>query len=311
VYERSGILDTVRRFWSVILFVLVLLLFAGSATPWLVVAGTVAAGGVGYLARFLPRWHGIGSGRRGPDTLVEALAQLQGAPLVASTLDRDVLAARVAGYEPSDLDGLCTAGEVVWAGAGAIGSADGRVRLAFRDQAGLLLPEPEGVEAPEPLHEALLAHLEQRGASFWTDLTRAAQQAGQPYDDPTVLQALWDLVWAGLVTNDSLAPLRAYVGGTGRRGVPAAARRAPRTWPRSSLDSCFFSPRMVSMLFSTESFTSSGRTPGSSTVSRTALGSSDTSTGGTQAEVRAPSSPSWNGHPENASSSMRLSRCSP
>src|SRR5690606_1675459 len=82
------------------------------------------------LARFLPRWHGIGSGRRGPDTLVEARAQLQGAPLVASTLDRDVLAARVAGYEPSDLDGLCTAGEVVWAGAGAIGSADGRVRLA-------------------------------------------------------------------------------------------------------------------------------------------------------------------------------------
>ncbi len=76
----------------------------------------------------------------------------------------------------------------------------------------------EGFE-PDPLHTALLTHLDQRGASFWADLTRAAQQAGQPFDDPTVLAALWDLVWAGLVTNDSLAPLRAFVGTTGRRSA--------------------------------------------------------------------------------------------
>src|SRR5690606_21111842 len=81
------------------------------------------------LARFLPRWHGIGSDRRGMDALVEVLAQLQGAPLVASTLDRDVLAARLPHHEPADLDALCTSGEVVWVGAGSIGSADGRIRL--------------------------------------------------------------------------------------------------------------------------------------------------------------------------------------
>jgi len=181
------------------------------------------------LARFLPRWHGIGSPRRGLDALVEVVAQLQGAPLVASALDRDLLPARLPGYQPTDLDSLCTSGEVVWVGAGAIGSSDGRIRLTFRDQAGLLVPKVDDFEAG-PLHDALLEHLGGRGASFWTGLTGAAQEAGQPYDDPSVLAALWDLVWAGLVTNDSLAPLRAFVGG-GRRGSPRAGGRGSRPRP--------------------------------------------------------------------------------
>jgi ATP-dependent Lhr-like helicase len=179
----------------------------------------------GMLAAFLPRWHGIGEARRGTDALIDVVAQLQGAPLVASALDRDIFRARLPEHEPADLDGLCTAGDVVWVGAGAIGSADGRIRLAFRDQAGLLLSSVEGFE-PDQLHAALLAHLTARGASFWADLTRAAQQADQPFDDPTVLTALWDLVWAGLVTNDSLAPLRAFVGATGRRSAGRSSSRA-------------------------------------------------------------------------------------
>jgi ATP-dependent Lhr-like helicase len=179
----------------------------------------------GTLARFLPRWHGIGRARQGVDALVDVVAQLQGAPLVASALDRDILRARLPEHEPADLDALCTAGEVVWVGAGAIGSADGRIRLAFRDQAPLLLTPVEGFE-PDPLHLALLEHLGQRGASFWADLTLAAQRAGQPFDDPTVLAGLWDLVWAGLVTNDSMAPLRAVVGATGRRSAGRASTRA-------------------------------------------------------------------------------------
>ncbi len=184
------------------------------------------------LARFLPAWHGIGADRRGPDALVEVLSQLQGAPLVASVLDRDVLAARLPHHQPNDLDALCTSGEVVWMGAGAIGSSDGRIRLAFRDQAALLLRAADEAFEPEPLHVALLDHLAGRGASFWSDLTAAALEAGQPYDDPTVLAALWDLVWAGLVTNDSLAPLRAFVGGTGRRAASRQAGRGARGRPR-------------------------------------------------------------------------------
>src|SRR5215207_8453080 len=49
------------------------------------------------LARFLPEWHGVGAGRRGTEALVEAIGMLAGAPIVASTLERDVLASRVAG----------------------------------------------------------------------------------------------------------------------------------------------------------------------------------------------------------------------
>ena len=183
------------------------------------------------LARFLPRWHGIGTNRQGVDALVDVVAQLQGAPLVASALDRDILRARLPHHEPADLDALCTSGDVVWVGAGAIGSTDGRIRLAFRDQAGLLLSRVEGFE-PDDLHTALLDHLDARGASFWADLTRAAQQAGQAFDDPTVLAALWDLVWAGLVTNDSLAPLRAFVGTTGRRSASRTSRTGARGRPR-------------------------------------------------------------------------------
>ncbi|HEY8526192.1 MAG TPA: hypothetical protein VIL48_14575 [Acidimicrobiales bacterium] len=180
------------------------------------------------LARFLQQWHGIGSARRGLDALADVLGQLQGAPLPASVLESAILPARLAEYRSADLDALCTAGELVWVGAGGVGANDGRVRLVFRDHAALLVPAAdEAADLPDgPVHRALLDGLEQRGASFWADLVRFVQQAGQPYDDATVLAALWDLVWAGLVTNDSLAPLRAYVGGKVRR---AAGRRRPAT----------------------------------------------------------------------------------
>ena len=186
------------------------------------------------LARFLQQWQGIGSRRRGIDALVEVVGQLQGAPLPASVLEADVLTTRVAGYRPADLDELCAAGELVWTGAGAIGAKDGRLRLAFRDQAALLVPPP-GEEAPEgAVHDALRAHLDQRGASFWADLVAASAEAGQPYDDATVLAALWDLVWAGEVTNDTMAPVRAFLAGTSSRsgGRSAAARRGARARPR-------------------------------------------------------------------------------
>ena len=174
------------------------------------------------LARFLPAWQGVGVPRRGPEGLVEVLNALQGAALPASIVETDVLPARMAAYRQSDLDALCTAGEVVWVGAGALGATDGRVRLVYRDRLGLLVPTAD--EPPDgPVHAALLAHLDQRGASFWPDLVAASAEHEVPYDEPTVLAALWDLVWAGLVTNDSLAPLRAFLAGRPRR----AGKRRP------------------------------------------------------------------------------------
>ena len=179
------------------------------------------------LARFLPAWQGVGGRGRGVDALADVVAQLQGAPVAASVLEVDVLAGRMVGYKPADLDQLCTSGEVVWIGAGAIGATDGRVRLAFRDQAALLVPAAEPCEGA--VHDALRNRLRDRGASFWGDLVAAAQAASLPYDTESVLAALWDLVWAGEVTNDSLAPLRARIAGQPR----SRARRPPSRAGRS------------------------------------------------------------------------------
>ena len=179
------------------------------------------------LARFLPAWQGVGGRRRGVDALADIVAQLQGAPLAASVLEVDVLASRVLGFKSADLDQLCTSGEVVWVGAGAIGATDGRVRLVFRDQAALLVPAAEPCEGA--VHDALRNRLRDRGASFWPDLVAAAQAASLPYDTETVLAALWDLAWAGEVTNDSLAPLRARIARQPRSRTSRPSPRAGRS----------------------------------------------------------------------------------
>ena len=166
-------------------------------------------------ARFLLGWHSIPGDRRGLDGLVEALAQLQGAALVASSLESEVLPARLRSYRAADLDELCTAGELVWVGAGALGGNDGRIRLCFADQLPVLAQSWETIEPPSgPLHEVLRAHLADHGASFWGGLRAAA--AG--VTDTELLTALWDLVWAGEVTNDSLAPLRSLLSAKGSKG---------------------------------------------------------------------------------------------
>ena len=180
------------------------------------------------LARFLPRWQGIGSGRSGVDAVADAVGLLQGAALPGSLLEADLLCQRVQNYSAADLDLLCSTGEVVWLGAGAVGSHDGRVRLLFRDQVALLTnppPSPEDSATDEPHHRVLREQLSNSGASFWADLIAAVAAASLPYDEQTVLQALWDLVWAGEVTSDSLAPLRAKVlGGSARAATRSASR---------------------------------------------------------------------------------------
>jgi ATP-dependent Lhr-like helicase len=162
------------------------------------------------FVRFLAAWHGIPAGRRGMDALVETLGVLSGAALVASTIEADVLPTRIAGFRPLMLDELCTAGEVVWVGAGALGARDGRIRLCFADQLPALAP---GWEPREPadgvLQEAIRNLLREQGASFWGQIRGASPGA----QDQELLIALWDLVWAGEVTNDSLAPLRSVIGG--------------------------------------------------------------------------------------------------
>jgi ATP-dependent Lhr-like helicase len=176
-------------------------------------------------ARFLIGWQGIPAERPGVDALVEAIGLLQGASLVASSLELDVLPQRVRGYRTSDLDALCTSGDLVWVGAGAIGATDGRVRLFFSDQLAVLAPMFEPQEPPSgALHDVIRSHLAQRGASFWAQVRSATIGA----TEAETLTALWDLVWAGEVTNDSLVPLRAVLAGA----KTGPARSAPRGRPR-------------------------------------------------------------------------------
>ncbi len=182
------------------------------------------------LARFLAPWQDVGTGRRGPDALVEVLATLAGAAVPASVLEPDVLGVRLPGFRPADLDALCTAGQLVWVGAGPLGATDGRVRLVFRDQVGLLVPPPDDDPPEGELHDALRSHLAERGALFWTDLLGAAATVGGHLDEVEVLVALWDLVWAGEVTNDTLAPLRAFLAGPPNRKL--GGRSAPKARPR-------------------------------------------------------------------------------
>jgi ATP-dependent Lhr-like helicase len=192
------------------------------------------------LARFLPGWHGIGGRATGHDRLLEVVGQLEGYPIPASILERDVLSARVRDYTPRLLDELGAAGEVVWIGRGALGSGDGRVALYLRDRAELLASAGafEPTDRPDdPVHDGLRRHLERRGASFFGQLRAAVPDART---DDELLDALWDLVWAGEVTNDTFSALRAVdlprsrSRTTPRRGRPAGMG-PPRAAGRWSL----------------------------------------------------------------------------
>ncbi len=176
----------------------------------------------GTLAGFLPAWQGVGSEAKGLDRLFEVVRQLQGVAIPASVLERYVLPARMGDYYPRLLDELTAAGEVVWVGAGPLGRDDGKVMLFLRGNAALLRPlAGSGGDRPDgPEHDRLREFLDRRGASFFREL------AGS--DDKASLDALWDLVWAGEVTNDSFAALRAFAGGSGSRARAAKRTGRPR-----------------------------------------------------------------------------------
>ena len=173
------------------------------------VAPVEAAG----LCRFLLDWHGVIDGTH----LEDAVQQLEGLPTSFQDLEKTVLPQRVKGYRPEQLDSLSQMGMLVWVGCGSLGTQDGKIALYRRDRITTLLAAPEVPDDLEPLHIKIMEALKERGACFFFDLL---QLCGQPKSE-TLLSALWDLVWMGLVTNDSFAPLRSL--GIKRRG----RRRTP------------------------------------------------------------------------------------
>ncbi len=189
--------------------------------------------------RFLPAWQHVrtpGGGRgqpslRGLDGIITAIDQLSGVPVPASAWEPLVLATRVSNYQPAMLDELMAAGEVLWSGAGALPGNDGWISLHLADSAELTLnPTPEF--EPGDAGQRLLDHLRNNGGGyFFRQLTEVAGGMDAVLSDQEVVAALWDLAWAGRITGDTFAPVRALIAGghTAHRQVARAPRaRAPR-----------------------------------------------------------------------------------
>ena len=193
------------------------------------------------LGRFLPAWQHVatgakGSGLRGLDGVVQVVDQLSGVALPASAWESLILPARIPDYSTGMLDELTATGEIIWSGAGALPGNDGWVSLHLADGAQVTLAEPSGAETTE-LQREVLAALAGGGAYFFRQLSDAVGST----DDAALATSIWDLVWAGQITNDTFAPLRTQVGGKAPRArTPTRSRtasyrgRARATLPRQS-----------------------------------------------------------------------------
>ncbi len=174
------------------------------------------------LGRLATTWHGLGVRRSGLDALLDAIEQLQGAPLPASLLEREILPSRLDGYRPGDLDVLTSAGEIAWVGVEPLGDRDGRIAVYLADHLAKLLPPRAAAGELDDRATRIVQHLRREGASFFAAVHQAA---GGGYPRETV-DTLWDLVWRGLVTNDTFHPLRAFTQPPVKR-----SRRHDRTQP--------------------------------------------------------------------------------
>jgi len=156
----------------------------------------VAASSEAY-SRFLIGHHHAGSPRPEAD-LREAMEQLAGCALPVSVWD-DVLSARIDRYDRAMLDRLVREGALAWCGSGGAG---GQRRLAFvpRASSGLPMPEGEDGSVGDERRTAIVGYLERHGASFLHQIC-----AGIDRTPSDVAAVLWQLIWAGRVTNDSLA----------------------------------------------------------------------------------------------------------
>jgi ATP-dependent Lhr-like helicase len=177
------------------------------------------------LGRLVTTWQGVVARRRGLDALLDVVEALQGASIPASLLEREILPARIEDYQPGELDTLASAGEVAWVGVGSLGERDGRIALYLTDALPRLL-RPRSAPNLAAREEAILTWLTDRGASFFGAMHDAV---GGGYPAETV-DALWTLVWRGLVTNDTFHALRAYTRPPEKRArKPATGGRAFRS----------------------------------------------------------------------------------
>ncbi|MGB9243761.1 MAG: DEAD/DEAH box helicase [Candidatus Acidiferrales bacterium] len=195
--------------------------------------------------RWLLRWqHVVPStqllGERGT---LEALRQLQGYEAPANAWERQILARRVADYDPQILDQLCLTGAVGWGRLSphpallddsregtrrVIPTSVAPITFFVREESEWMMPRrvEDGADATKGLSPAateVLQFLKQRGASFFPDIVRGTGKLKSEVES-----ALWELVAAGIITADGFDNLRALIDPKRRSGQGHGRTTRPR-----------------------------------------------------------------------------------
>jgi ATP-dependent Lhr-like helicase len=208
--------------------------------------------------RWLMRWQHVTPGTQvtGERGTLEVLQQLQGFEIPANAWERQVLARRIADYDPKWLDQLCLTGAVGWgrlsphpatidSGVAAKGNGStvdtaaprqrrviptsvAPITFFVREEADWMIPRHAAgaeAEARGLSHGArlVLEFLRQRGASFFADIVRGTGKLKAEIET-----GLWELVAAGLVTADGFDNLRALIDPKRRAGQGSGRSTRPR-----------------------------------------------------------------------------------
>ncbi|HYN56982.1 MAG TPA: DEAD/DEAH box helicase [Motilibacterales bacterium] len=198
------------------------------------------------LATFLPRWQNIGQHAvtrlRGVDGVLQAIRAMAGVAVPASALEDSILPLRVADYAPAMLDELTSAGEVLWTGSSPLPGGDGWVALAPAE-VGFLLPRADD-EPGSPVAREVLGLLRQGGGWFVPDLRQRMADPHVAAD--AIAQGILDLLWCGLISNDSIEPIRATLHRSPgrRRRVAPGARHRPRRPARGRYADLWHRPQL-------------------------------------------------------------------
>jgi ATP-dependent Lhr-like helicase len=199
--------------------------------------------------RFLFQWQHVAPGSRqhGETGLLQVVKQLAGFEAAASSWDSQLLRVRMGKYEPALLDHLCLSGAVSWGRLAPHPRLTGQTarelgrRITPTSVAPIsLFPREDGMwlldalqddfgKGPDPyaalsaVAQNLRRALEERGASFFSDLVAASGHL-----PAEVEEGLWELVAAGLVTADGFDNLRALMDPRRRRAEGRERARRPR-----------------------------------------------------------------------------------
>ena len=188
--------------------------------------------------RWLLRWQHVAPGSQlvAERGTLEVLQQLQGFEAAANVWERQILARRVAAYDPAVLDQLCLTGAVGWGRLSppaatlerrrVIPTSVAPITFFVRETADWMTPRLEKSEDAQPLSAVageVRAYLQQRGASFFADIVRGTGKLKSEVET-----ALWELVAAGIITADGFDNLRALIDPKRRSGHGAGKSARPR-----------------------------------------------------------------------------------